>query len=157
MAMTFKFSAYAPIAWPPACVVCGNPHPRTDKAHGGTVSGLSWWGLGLSVKYRTVALEFPICKRHYMHFRIARFFYFFSFLIFLFSSTQILLWQELDVGRKALVVSIMSIALVVFLASVFASPVRIRTDVGSAVRVKISNEIYAKKFYDLNRGFVDLS
>lgn len=151
MARTFKFDLGTRISWPPVCVVCGAPHPRTDKTHGSIFSGLGWWGLGPSVKYKTVTLEFPICKRHYIFFRLARFFYFFSFLALVSSVTQMFLWQELDGSGRIIVALIFVIALMVFVTSVFVSPVRVKTGSDGSIHVKIANGIYARAFNEFNR------
>lgn len=148
----FTVSPETSVSWPHQCVVCGNARVGMAKAHASSLASIGWWGLGWSIQYHKLRLEFPLCLRHRLIFLITRFFYFLSFLGLLYSAVLALM-TFLEIPERmplAVLVSVPAISLAIFLYCYFSVPVRVSRSKSGAIVVSVLKDDYAHLFARAN-------
>ena len=149
MGQRFEWLAGSRIEWPAMCAICGATEVVPAKAHGGSLEGMGYWGLGVSVKYATLTVPFPLCRHHKVVFLGQRFLYFVSFFVFLFGAPTglgmlLIPRPEWIAGSVLLGIGLASLAL--FLYCYFAAPVRLWRADNGALLMSIRSEGYARQF-----------
>lgn len=162
MPRVFTFDNQSSVIWPSKCVVCCG---EVDKPTTATVRGIShpavqpWIFLGV-VKYKNLALSYPVCEKH------KRTSFFFSiaqlFAVIIMVGGLLGMASSAPGSASAFVgVAIIATGGVALYFSIVRSPIRIGLKDNKDLVVKISNRLYATEFEHINRealvGYADLA
>lgn len=158
------FTGTGAFRWPPICASCGLPATQRLTSNYSATTDLRFYGFYISWRSHPIAVDYPVCWKHWLLFLIPNFLARESFLwllltiiagfLFIFGLASVLRFVlGLSPGDESGGLGTMALLMGPFLAilgSRLAVPVRVIFYTPPAISVRIRDHAYAGEFEKLN-------